>query len=176
MAPVRAAACRVRSCPVVRRWAAWAAFQRLQLSHRVYSQPAAARRKRRQARTLPPSRLLVPPLQKLGQEEQRRGQQRQNQANQQVPSGKTCPAEAGSSMAHKNTARHRGPEGQTDGRQLQPNAKWVFVSWRIPPARIQSDTHIIVRFRGLVNGRFFNFVDICRMADRPRLKSVLYYR
>ena len=35
-----------------------------------------------------PSRLLVPPLQKLGQEEQRRGQQRQNQANQQVPSGK----------------------------------------------------------------------------------------
>ena len=36
-----------------------------------------------------PSRLLVPPLQKLGQEEQRRGQQRQNQANKLVPAWRT---------------------------------------------------------------------------------------
>ena len=64
-----------------------------------------------------PSRLLVPPLQKLGQEEQRRRQLRQNQANQQVPSGKTCPAEAGSSMAHKIQP---GTGGQK-GRQMAGN-------------------------------------------------------
>lgn len=175
MAPVRAAACRVRSCPVVRRWAAWAAFQRLQLSHRVYSQPAAARRKRRQARTLPQADCWCRRCRSWARKNSAVGSKdRTRQTSRFLP---VKPAQRKLVPAWRTKySQAPGPEGQTDGRQLQPNAKWVFVSWRIPPARIQSDTHIIVRFRGLVNGTFFNFVDICRMADRPRLKSVLHYR
>lgn len=80
-------------------------------------QPGSCQEEEEAGQNAAPSRLLVPPLQKLGQEEQRRGQQRQNQANQQVPSGKTCPAEAGSSMAHKIQP---GTGGQK-GRQMAGN-------------------------------------------------------
>ena len=37
----------------------------------------------------------------------------------------------------QNTARRLGPGRQTGGKQSQPTAKWVFVSWQIPPANMQ---------------------------------------